>query len=93
LVLALLSGFALLELVEIAPADAKVKAAVLELLDDPKPDIRQSALQAIIDVRPLTSEDLEKVKGMEKDSDSSVARWSEIALRNIRLNAKKKRKK
>jgi hypothetical protein len=72
-------------LVEIAPDDPSVKAAVFEAFADASPYVRRSALQASINLVGLSDADLEVIRGMETDPDEYVAQWSEIALRNIRL--------
>lgn len=74
-------------LAAIAPEDHRTKAAFLQALDDVHPSVRREALQALIKIRRLSETDLARIKEMEKDSDKDVARWSEIALRNIRLRS------
>jgi hypothetical protein len=72
-------------LAAVAPADPRARAAVLEALNDNNPFVRREALQALISIKGLSAVDLARIKGMENDSDKDVARWSEIALRNIQL--------
>ncbi len=72
-------------LAAIAPDDPRAKAAALQALNDSNPFVRREALQALISIKGLSALDLARIKGMETDSDKDVARWSEIALRNIRL--------
>ena len=75
-------------LAAIAPDDHRTKTAVLHAFNDRNPFVRREALQAMIKIRHLTETDLSRIKEMENDSDKGVARWSEIALRNIRLPSK-----
>lgn len=75
-------------LAAIAPEDGRTKVAVLQALDDSNPLVRREALQALIKIDQLSQTDLNRIKEMGKDSDKDVARWSEIALRNIRLRSK-----
>jgi hypothetical protein len=72
-------------LATIAPDDERAKATVLQALRDSNPFVRRVALQALILIEKLSPLDLDQIKEMENDSDEDVARWSEIALRNIRL--------
>lgn len=72
-------------LAAVAPDDPRTKAAVLQALNDTSPFVRREALQALISIKGLSAADLARIKGMEDDEDKDVARWSEIALRNIRL--------
>lgn len=72
-------------LAAIAPDDPRAKTAALEALNDGSPFVRREALQALIAIKELSAADLARIKKMENDSDRSVASWSEIALRNIRL--------
>lgn len=72
-------------LVEIAPDDPSVKAAVIGAFADTSPHVRRSALQASIDLVGLSDADLDIIRALEADPDEHVARWSEVALRNIRL--------
>jgi hypothetical protein len=74
-------------LASIAPEDPRAKAAVFQALNDSNPFVRREALQALIKIKQLSALDLARIKEMEKDSDKDVARWSEIALRNIRLRS------
>jgi hypothetical protein len=75
-------------LAAVAPDDPRAKAAALKALDDSSPYVRREALQALISIKVLSAADLARIKNMENDADKDVARWSEIALRNIRLRAK-----
>jgi hypothetical protein len=77
-------------LVQIAPDEPSVKAAVLGAFADASPYVRQSALQAVIGIAGLSDAELDIIRGMETDPDEHVARWSEIALRNIRLNRERR---
>jgi len=76
---------AIISLADIAPDDSRAKTAILHALKDASPYVRREALQALISIKSLSVEDLALIKGMENDPDSDVARWSEVALRNIRL--------
>jgi HEAT repeat protein len=69
----------------VAPDDPCAKAAALQALNDSSPFVRREALQALISIKGLSAADLARIKDMENDPDKDVARWSEIALRNIRL--------
>ncbi len=77
-------------LAAVGPDDARSKETVLRALNDNNSFVRRNALQALIRIHDLSAEDLERIKSMENDPDSSVASWSEIALRNIRINRKTK---
>jgi HEAT repeat protein len=70
----------------VGPRDDQAKAAVLQALGDTSPWVRRDALEALIHFEDLTEHELTRIKAMESDPDEDVARWSEIALRNIRLN-------
>ena len=72
-------------LASVAPDDPQAKAAIFRAFADRSPHVRREALQAVISVHDLSEEDLGRIKEMEADADTDVARWSEIALRNIRL--------
>lgn len=74
-------------LAAIAPEEHRTKAAVLQALNDSSPFVRREALQALIKITQLSETDLARIREMEKDSDKDVARWSEIAIRNIRLQS------
>jgi hypothetical protein len=69
----------------VAPDDPRAKAAALQALTDSSTFVRREALQALISIKVLSAADLARIKEMENDKDKDVARWSEIALRNIRL--------
>jgi HEAT repeat protein len=75
----------------VAPNDDRVKQALFACFKDKSPFVRRQALQAVIEVKNLTRNDLTLIGAMKNDVDESVARWSEIALRNIRLRAKRRR--
>jgi hypothetical protein len=75
----------------VGPTDPGSKVAVLAAFDDPSPFVRRQALEAMISFPSHAESDLIRIKAMENDIDKSVASWSEIALRNIRLNSKKTR--
>jgi hypothetical protein len=68
------------------PDDPRAKVTVLQALDHASPFVRREALQALIAIKGLSASDLALIiKDRENDADKDVARWSEIALRNIRL--------
>lgn len=71
----------------VGPADKRAKEGVLSCLADPSPFMRREALQACIQLRALSTDDLAAIAGMAADSSEEVARWSEIALRNLRIRA------
>jgi hypothetical protein len=77
-------------LAAVAPDDPRAKATVLQALNDTSPFVRREALQALISIKELSALDLARIKDMENDSDKHVARWSEIALRNIRSRTESK---
>jgi hypothetical protein len=82
---------ALYALVSAAPDDSRAKATAMASLNHKSPDMRQQALEALISIKDLGDQDLAQIKNMEKDPDEDVARWAEIALRNIRLRRKRKK--
>jgi HEAT repeat protein len=67
----------------IGPHERLTVNTLLALLRDPSPYVRREALQALIAVEPLVETDIAAIRQMGADSDPAVARWSEIALRNI----------
>jgi HEAT repeat protein len=77
--------FAITSLASIAPDNATVREVIFQALNDPVSFVRREALQALISVPNLSADELARIKDMERDPDSAVASWSEIALRNIRL--------
>jgi len=74
-------------LAAVGPKDAEARAAVFRSFVDSSPFVRREALQACIGLPNLSADDLAAIAAMAADSDEAVASWSEIALRNIRLNA------
>jgi hypothetical protein len=56
---------------------------LLGALSDESAFVRREALQALISMRNLRSVDLAAIRDLKDDPDPDVARWSEIALRNI----------
>lgn len=80
-----LRQFSVTILAMVAPDDPRVKGAVFRAFADSSPFVRREALQAAIKVKELSPADLTRIKDMERDPDRDVARWSEIALRNIGL--------
>ncbi len=72
-------------LTRIAPADSAVKATVFAALGDTHPAVRREALRATMRLPAISPAELTAIKGLERDPDAGVVRWSEIALRNIRL--------
>jgi hypothetical protein len=75
-------------LATIAPDDPRTKSAALQALKDIDPYVRRQALQSLISIKDLSHTELERIKNMENDADRDVARWSEIAIRNIRLQGR-----
>ena len=73
-----------------APTNEQAKKAILTALQDPHPFVRREALQALIGMKNLLSEDLDAIRAMASDPDNGVADWSEIALRNIAASNKPK---
>ena len=69
----------------VAPDDPRAKAAAFQALNDSSPCVRREALQALISIEGLSAADLARIKDLENDTVNDVARWSEIALGNIRL--------
>src|SRR5262245_46761100 len=72
-------------LTAVAPDEPATRDAVFCAFADPSPFVRRQALQAAIDLPCLSEADLGRIGQMEADPDEDVARWSEVALRNIRL--------
>jgi hypothetical protein len=69
-----------------APADeSTAKDAIFHAFADASPDVREAALRLVISLRELTEADLERIAEMAEGPDERVARWADIALRNIRL--------
>jgi len=77
-------------LAKIDPADQSVKMAIFDALKDSSSSVRRAALQASIDIYDLSDNDLTHIQAMSSDADEDVARWSEIALRNIDWKRKQK---
>lgn len=77
--------FGLTMLGVLAADDPRAKEVVFGAFADPSPFVRREALQATIALKGLSSADLARIREMEADPDRDVARWSEIALRNIEL--------
>lgn len=74
---------ALRALASLAPEDSAAREAVLGAFRDASPSVRREALEASVHLRGLESDDLARIAAMKSDPDPEVARWSEIALRNI----------
>jgi hypothetical protein len=72
-------------LARVPPDESTAKDAIFLAFADPSPDVRGAALRLLISLTNLTEADLERIAEMAEDSDEHVARWSDIALRNIRL--------
>jgi HEAT repeat protein len=70
---------------KIAPTEPGTLEAMRKALSDSAAYVRREALQAIAKLPTLEMSDLEAIARMANDADEAVARWSEIALRNIRL--------
>jgi HEAT repeat protein len=75
---------ALQALVKVAPVDPATRSAVLSCLEDDSPFVRREALQCMIAVASVADGDLDTIGALAKDTDPTVARWSEIAIRTIR---------
>jgi HEAT repeat protein len=69
----------------IGPEDPRAVATLRIALRDASPFVRRQALQAMIRVPQLEPTDIVLIASMADDSDETVASWSEIALRNIKL--------
>ena len=78
---------AIMAIKRIAPADPATKETLTFTLRDPNPFVRRETLQAFIDVPALTQSDLQLIAAAANDEDETVARWSEVALRNVRLKS------
>jgi HEAT repeat protein len=70
----------------VGPKNKDARAAVFHSFSDSSPFVRREALQACIKLPNLSKEQLTRISAMAADPDESVSSWSEIALRNIRLN-------
>ncbi len=77
-------------LARIGASDAESRRAVFDAFDDEMAFVRREALQACIDLPSLSSEKWLRIESMARDPDADVARWSRVALRNIRLAEAKK---
>ena len=77
---------AMAALVRIAPNDPETRVCVRAALSDSNPFVRREALENMITVASASDGDLDAIGELATDSDASVARWSEIAIRNIRAN-------
>lgn len=67
----------------IAVDDRAATTALLKMLNDDEALVRRQALQALISMKTLCETDLARIAAMRSDRDPSVARWAEIAQRNI----------
>ena len=83
---------ALYALVSAAPDDPRAKATAIAALEHESPYMRRQALEALISIKDLSTQELTHIMSMGNDPDKHVARWSEIALRNIRSRRKKAKK-
>lgn len=70
----------------VGPRDHEAREAIFRAFTDANPFVRREALQACIKLPNLSANDLGTIAAMASDPDEAVSRWSEIALRNIRLN-------
>lgn|SRR6185295_12331471 len=70
-------------LASIASGDQAATVALLKLLGDEKALVRREALQALISMEGLCETDIARIIAMRSDRDADVARWAEIAQRNI----------
>jgi hypothetical protein len=68
---------------------AVARAAVFAALADASPMVRRQGLEAMIRFRSHSDSELTRIEDLGKDPDKDVARWSEIAMRNIRLKSPK----
>ena len=75
------------------PNDMRIKGVILQALQDTDPFVRREALQSLISLKNLTNEDIALIQAAGNDADENVARWSEIALRNINLKNRRNRKR
>lgn len=73
-------------LAAVGPKDKEARTAVFLSFADSSPFVRREALQACIGLPNLSADDLAAIAAMATDSDEAVASWSEIVLRNVRLN-------
>lgn len=73
-------------LAAVGAKDTEARAAVFRSFADASPFVRREALQACTGFPNLSADDLTVIAAMATDPDEAVANWSEIALRNIRLN-------
>lgn len=77
-------------LVAVGPNVEEARTAVFRSFRDSNALVRREALQACIRLPNLSGEELASIAAMASDPDDTVARWSEITLRNIRLNEQKR---
>jgi HEAT repeat protein len=77
-------------LAAVGPTDRRAKIGILSCFADHSPFVRREALQACIQLRDLSVDEFAAIAGMATDSDEAVARWSEIALRNLRIREQEK---
>lgn len=80
---------AIAALSRIDAARPSVKAGLLAALRDENAFVRREALQALIHVPSLGRTELRLIAEMSSDPDPNVARWSEIALRNIKADRRR----
>jgi HEAT repeat protein len=78
---------ALKALSNIEPGAVAARSAIFAALADESALVRREALQSSISVPAHTQAELTQIAEMAADSDESVSRWSEIALRNIRVRS------
>jgi HEAT repeat protein len=81
---------ALSTLSKIAPKSIVARKAIFSAFTDDSPLVRREALQSSILVHEHTSEELSKIAAMSADRDKTVAAWSDVALRNIRIKLERK---
>jgi HEAT repeats len=73
-------------LAAVGAKDEVARAAVFRAFADSSPFVRREALQACIRIPQLSADELDRIAAMAADPDEAVSSWSEITLRNIRLN-------
>lgn len=81
---------ALTALSKIAPDSAAARLAIFAAFADDNPFVRREALQSSILIPEHTSDELSKIAAMSADRDETVAAWSTVVLRNIRIKQEPK---
>jgi len=78
---------ALYALSKIGPSAPEAKLAFLDGLADDNAFVRRQALHSCIAIPVLGEADLARISALASDPDQTVATWSEVTLRNIRLRS------